>query len=137
MNDFEDLFSGLLGGTLADTFGGGRRFLVTLRGGRMIPDVGGIYEPRHVAVEVGDSGAEFLVPFPRIQLRRDHLKAAGVTDLQSELAGAMVLIDGETVVLDSIRDDGWTFVDARILGANVPPPDAPVAPPKKTQSGLL
>ena len=130
MNDFEDLFSGLLGATLADTFGGGRRFTITLMDGRVLPEIGGIYEPRYVQVEIGEGGSEYLAPFPRLQLRRDQLKAAGLTDPQSALSGAHVMIDGEGFTLDTIRDDGWTYVDAKVIGAQ-PEPVYDPAPQKR------
>lgn len=109
--NFQRLFDVALAGPIARTVGGGRHFLVTLKDGRTLT-VEGVYEPKHEEV-FSENGVEILRPWPRIQLRRAQLIAAGVTDPQRGLAGARVLIDDGPVFLEQIRDDGYAFVNAK------------------------
>lgn len=120
----EDLFSSLLGGTISETFGGGRRFRTTLRDGTYLGEIGGSYEPRHVLTEMLD-GVQLKTPWPRILLRRDHLKAAGVVDLQRGMVGSTVEVDGEVLTLDNLTDDGFTFVEGKLSDFTESAPSLP------------
>lgn len=74
--------------------------------------VPGIWRPDHVEQQIGDYVSQ-RVPWPSLDLRREDLVRLGITDPESELYDALVVIDGRERRLVEIRDDYRAMVRCR------------------------
>ncbi|UFM66797.1 hypothetical protein LOS78_12760 [Paracoccus sp. MA] len=105
---FDEMFAHM-SGIFAEIWGAPRALRLT--DGREVT-VPGIWRPDHVEQQIGDYVSQ-RDAWPRLDLRRQDLIAAGVTDPESDLHDAIVEIDGKTRRLVEIRDDGRAMVKCR------------------------
>ena len=105
-----DLFSGMPS-VFAGAFG--RRYAVRTEDGRDLL-VEGIPKLDYRESQIGEFGVSQYLPWPRLDLRVDQLKAQGVLVPEEELHDAAVTIDGVPRRLVDFRLDGAGMIRCRV-----------------------
>lgn len=87
-------------------------FMLKLHDDREIV-VSGIYREDNIEWSVHD-GVEQRMPWPKLDIRRADLIAAGVLDPEADLDQSELTLNGKTRMLSEIRDDQRVMVKCRV-----------------------
>ena len=79
-----------------------------------------VYKNDFVETMIGGHGASQRMPYAHIDFRRDQLVAAGMTDLEADLHGAQVVIDGRLWNVSEPEDDMRAMVKCRVSKTSAP-----------------
>jgi hypothetical protein len=75
--------------------------------------VSGIYREYNIEWSIHD-GVDQRMPWPKLDIRRADLIAAGVLDPEADLDQAELTLNGKTRMLSEIRDDQRVMVKCRV-----------------------